>query len=192
MDDPSEEIETAVRSGDPDRVNGTIAAIEALEIGERVRAFDACIDRCRELYRQGDGYQRQSIIRILEALTPAMGLVTYVLDDESRFDDELSRETFEGQVEQATSAYVEGLQDEDGRVRLASVRALKLVCVSYDVLDEEAPIRDLVAELDALADEDVGPAEEHIRQAREQAAFHLRPPGTGLADAFRDVLDDSA
>lgn len=190
MENPGEEIATAIRSGESGQVNQTIDDIKALDPGERVRVFEACFDRCRELYQEGDGYQRQSIVRILKTLTPATGLAAYVIDEGSRFADDLSRETFEDAIAQATPLFIEALQDDDGRVRRAAVRGIKDVAVGYDMIGEDEPIRALVAELDDLIAKESGPAQKHLQEAREQAAFHLQTSGERLFAALQELEDE--
>lgn len=190
MENPGEAITAAIHSGEADQVNQTIDDLGEVDPGERIRVFESCFDRCRELYRETDGYQRQSVVRILETLTPATGLAAYVIDDGSRFPDDVSRETFEDAMARATPLFIEALGDDDGRVRRAAILGIKDVCVGYDMAGEDEPIQAIVAELDDLLAQESGAAQKHIQEAREQAAFYLQPSGERLFTAIQELVDE--
>ncbi|MFP8890667.1 hypothetical protein ACLI4U_12960 [Natrialbaceae archaeon A-CW2] len=52
----------ALSSGDADQVNRAVDQVQNMELEDRAALFDDCFDVCREIYEEGDGYQRQSAI----------------------------------------------------------------------------------------------------------------------------------
>jgi len=60
----------ALGSGDADRVNAAIDEANDMDAEEQLRIFEECFDACTALYRDEDGYQRQSIVRFLHELHP--------------------------------------------------------------------------------------------------------------------------
>lgn len=183
------DIVDAVESGSTDRVNAVIDALESLDQGERIAVFEDCFDRCRELFGAGDGYQRQSVVRILDTLNPALALAAFVMDEGSRFPDDRGQAQYRAAVARLQSFLLTALQDDDGRVRQASKRALKQLCIGYDMIGEHDEIVALVEDLErvraAVDDEEV---RDHVVDAQEQAEFYLQAPAARLLEGLADDL----
>jgi hypothetical protein len=172
-----ETVAEALRSGESESVNSAIDEIKELEPDERIRLFEECFDIWMEIYEKGDGYQRQSVTRVVEAIDPGLGLAAYNSSDGERFPDEVSPDQLREATDQAEAFFLAALQDDDGRVRHSAKRGLKEICLGYDMIGEEQPIQSLADELADLAEQATGKTQDHIEDAHEQTVFYLRPPG---------------
>lgn len=95
MDFDSETVMTALQSGDADRVNDVLDAVEDAENAEKVRLLSDCFEDCGRLYDDADdGYVRQSVVRFLAATDPNLavdesGEDELAPDDLNLTDDEM-------------------------------------------------------------------------------------------------------
>ncbi|SEO20144.1 hypothetical protein SAMN04487948_10153 [Halogranum amylolyticum] len=62
----------ALSSGAANQVNRAVDEVKNMELEDRAALFDECFEVCRTLYGDGDGYQRQSVIRFAAALYPRL------------------------------------------------------------------------------------------------------------------------
>ena len=62
----------ALWSSETEQVNRAIDEIDEMELEERVGLFDEGFEVCRDVYANGDGYQRQSAVRFAAALYPGL------------------------------------------------------------------------------------------------------------------------
>ncbi|WP_434530121.1 hypothetical protein ACODNH_00995 (plasmid) [Haloarcula sp. NS06] len=191
MDQTPDAFAAALASGDTDRVNRTINEIEDLDLEERAALFEDCFERCRELYKSGDGYQRQSVVRFAAALYPRLAFRTVgtELTDEALPGD-WTLEEIETHRRRLREFYLETLVDNDGRVRRAAAKALKELAVTAEMIGADDELQTMLTELETLAeDHDNEAVQKHIDQAYENVAFHAEKPGSLLPDAFRDALE---
>jgi len=56
MDQRPDAFAAALSLGGTDRMNRAIDAVEDSELEKRAAMFDACSERCRDLYDSEDGY----------------------------------------------------------------------------------------------------------------------------------------
>lgn len=70
MEHTPEAFADAHSSQDDDQVNRAWDEVEDMEFEERAALFDNCFEVCRGSYENGDGYQRQSVVRFVEARYP--------------------------------------------------------------------------------------------------------------------------
>jgi len=183
------EIETAVRSGDSDRVNDAIDRIEGMDRERQFRLFDAGLDDLASTYRESeDGYVRQSVVRTIDALSPGLGVALVLGDGDGDADE--TRAAAERRLDAATGFLIEALQDEDGRVRQSAKRALEDAYRGYGGLGDTDTVAALAAELDELAAEYDDKRREHLLDSKEDAEFHLRPAGTRLIESIRRIGED--
>jgi hypothetical protein len=177
MEPSCETVAEALRSSESESVNSAIDEIKELEPDERIRLFEECFEIWMEIYEKGDGYQRQSVTRVVEAIDPGLGLAAYDLSDGGRFSDDVSPDQLREATDQSEAFFLAALQDDDGRVRHSAKRGLKEICLGYDMIGEEQPIQSLADELADLAEQATGKTQDHIEDTHEQTVFYLRPPG---------------
>lgn len=189
MNDQWTEITDAIRSSDPDQVNKAIDRIKDMDPDERARLFDTGFDELTRIYADSDdGYIRQSTVRVVERLNP--GLVAVFLLE----DDEHSGEAVEGmeqRIDASCGFLLETIQDEDGRVRQSTKRALKDVYRSYDALEDTETIAALATELGELAEEYEDKQRKHLLETKEDAEFFLQSGGTRLVQGLQRMVDRS-
>ena len=181
----------AVGSGDSDRVNAAIDALEDAEPADRPAFAEACFKGSVACYRDGDGYQRQSIVRFLDELyscavmKPALGRIGDPAAAETGLDDEtVDWRPFH-------EFYLDAIRDDGGRVRRAARKAIKNVCVSADMIDDEGVLEPLRSDLEALAAEETEEAKrKHIEEALSDVAFHTQPQGARLRGALEGALKE--
>ncbi|MHC3437134.1 hypothetical protein ACYJ1Y_03300 [Natrialbaceae archaeon A-gly3] len=186
MDDRWNEIVAALESSDSDRVNDVLEDVKSMDRDERVRLFDVGFEELTELYAESeDGYVRQSAVRVTEQLVP--GAVTELLvADDPEMADHLSR-----QVDAICGFVLETIEDEDGRVRNSTKRALKDVYRSYDGLGDDETIESLVAELESMAEDAPDDRRKHLLETKEDAEFFLQPAGTRLLSGLERIRERS-
>ncbi len=184
------EFHTAIESGESDRVNDVVDEIKDMGLEERIELFDVCFDELTDMYAVADdGYVRQSIVRVAEQLTP--GLPTVVaLDNEDRSIG-VSEADIRDQTDAICGFFIEAITDDDGRVRQSAKRGLKDVFRTYDALDDEETIEALARKLDEMASQTSGKQENHLREARDDAAFFLQSSIARLIEGFQDEFGDS-
>jgi hypothetical protein len=182
------EIETAVRSSDPDQVNDAIDRIEAMDREQRFRLFDAGFEDLASIYREStDGYVRQSVVRTVDALSPGLPVAVALVEDG---DTEETREPIERRFDAATGFLIEAIQDDDGRVRQSATRALEDTYRGYEALEDTDTVAALAAELGELAEEYDDKRRDHLLDSKEDAEFFLRPAGTRMIENIRRMAED--
>lgn len=194
MNIDSDTVTTGLRTGDTDRVNDVLDAVEDAESAERARLLAESFDDCLALYDDAeDGYVRQAVVRFLAAADPHLGTASAHGDDELAPDD-LNLTDDADDADDYRDALIEfylmALQDEDGRVRNAAKRELKPLAVRFEMLGEQDRLDALHAWLDDLADEVSGEKRDHVVEAREQVQASARPGGLGLGSAFEQIRDE--
>lgn len=199
MDLDSETVTTALRSGDADRVNELLDAVEDAERAERARLLAACFDDCWTLYDDADdGYVRQSVVRLLVAADPHLGVADARTDEEEPTPDDLdlgddATDTRDaGDYRDAlVEFYLTALEDDDGRVRNAVKRELRSLAVRFELLGERDRLDALHARLDELADCGTGKKRDHVVEAREQVRASARPGGRGLESVLVEFANET-
>ena len=184
-------VADAIRSGDPDEVNPVLDEIGDLSPDDRLLLFEECFERCLDLYAESDGYQRQSVVRVIDAFNLPIGLAAFVMSDGAQFAADVTRHDLREGTERVEAFFLEALQDEDGRVRQAAQRGLDHVCTGYDMIGKKAPIRSIIAELEGLAEEHSGTTEKHIEEARDQAVFYLQSGTDRLLSGLQNEIERS-
>lgn len=183
------EIETAVRSSDPDRVNDVIDRIERMDRERQSQLFDAGFDDLASIYRESaDGYVRQSIVRTINALSPGLA-VAFTLTDEEGDTDE-TRAAVERRLDTATGFLIKAIQDDDGRVRQSAKRALKDAYRGYGALGETDTVTALAAELGEMAEEYDDTRRDHLIESKDDAEFVLSPAETRMIENIRQMAED--
>ncbi|GAB6880110.1 hypothetical protein JCM17823_23840 [Halorubrum gandharaense] len=186
MESDWEEFVDAVTSGDPDRVNPAVEEIKSLDVRERIELFEERFDDLRDLYgSSNDGYVRQSIVRVVEHLSPGLGAVVNLYE---QGDDAL--EQVADQTDAVRAFMLEAMTDEDGRVRNSAKRGLRDVFRTYDALEQPAAVEAVMDELDEIAREYSGKRRDHLLEAKEDARFHLQPRFAQLTEGLRDELSE--
>jgi hypothetical protein len=182
----------ALGSGDADRVNAAIDEANDMDAEEQLRIFEECFDACTALYRDEDGYQRQSIVRFLHELHPRMELRSVgTSEGEDPFPGDLTRKDERASRSRLRDFLVEAIQDDDGRVRLAAERAIKELCLVYDLSGQEDELHSLKSRLESLASDHSGKKREHIERAIDDAESRMLPPGDRLRSALLDAMEES-
>lgn len=184
-------VADAIRSDDPDQVNPILDDIGDLSPNDRLLLFKECFERCLDLYEESTGYQRQSVVRVVDAFKLPIGLAAFVTSDGAQFAADVTRHDLREGTERVEEFFLEALQDEDGRVRQAAQRGLDHVCTGYGMIGEEDSIRSIITELNGLADEYSGTAEKHIEETREQAAFYLQSGMDRLISGLQREIERS-
>lgn len=124
MDEQWPEIAAAVRSSDPDQVNDAIDRIKEMDRDQRLHLFDIGFHELALIYEEGDdGYVRQSVVRVVDQLTPGLAAAVLLVDEGSATDAAV--EDIKKQLDTASGFLLEGIQDDDGRVRQSAKRALR-------------------------------------------------------------------
>lgn len=173
MEQRWDELESALGSGDPDRVNEAIDEIGGLDIDERAQLFETAFDDLAGLYAErDDGYVRQATVRAAEALTPGLAAAVNLIDDVGSLEIDL--EQLRDQTDALCGFFLEALTDDDGRVRQSAKRGFQDTVRTYEVLEDWETIEALIVDLDAMADEHAGRRRDHVLEARDDARFHLR------------------
>ena len=186
MDDRWNDIVAAVESSDSDRVNDALEEIKSMDRDERVRLFDAGFEDLTEIYAESDdGYVRQSTVRITEQFVPGAA-IEFLVADNPEMADQLSQ-----QVDAICGFALEAIEDEDGRVRNSTKRALKDVYRSYDGLGDDETIEALVAELESMAEDAPDDRRKHLLETKEDAEFFLQPAGTRLVSGLERIMERS-
>jgi hypothetical protein len=184
MDEQWTELESALQSGESDRVNEAIERIEALDRPQQRRLFDERFDDVTACYEASDdGYVRQSVVRVVEQLSP--GLVAAVKLE----NEDTTRDAVERRLDTATGFLLEALQDEDGRVRQSAQRALQDSFRGYRAIDETDTVHALARELEALAEEYDDGRHKHLLESKDDAEHLSGPTGTRLVESIQQLAD---
>lgn len=181
-----DEITEALESSDADRVNAVLDELGDLDHAERAEVFDEGFDDLAAIYAgSDDGYVRQSTVRVAQEFLP--GAVTEFLIH----DDPEAERWLPEQVDTLCGFLLKTLEDEDGRVRRATIRALKDVYRSYDALGDDETIEALISELEAMAEDLPENQEKHALETKEDAEFFLQSVGTRLVSGLERLQERS-
>lgn len=190
MNEQRTEITTAVRSSDPDQVNNAIDQIKQLDPDQRLHLFDIGFDDLASIYDESDdGYVRQSVVRVIDQLTPGLAGAFVLIDDEGSTD--ITVEDLENRLDTAAGFLLEAIQDDDGRVRQSAKRALKDVYRGYAALEDTETVAALAAELGTLAEEYEDTRRNHLLESKDDAEFFLRPAGNRLTESIQQLSEQS-
>lgn len=190
MNDQWTEIADAIRSSDPDTVNEAIDRIKDMDADERARLFDTGFGELTRIYADSnDGYVRQSTVRVTKEFTLSMVAAFLVADDDHSGGDAVERK--KERTDMICGFLLETIQDEDGRVRQSTKRALKDVYRGYDGLNDTETIAALATELGALAEEYEGKQRKHLIETKDDAEFFLQSGGTRLMQGLQRMANRS-
>jgi len=183
-----EAYESALRSGDADRVNDVVEEIKDMDVLERSELFEECFEGVTELYEtHDDGYIRQSCVRVVEQLAPKF---TAIVNLQSPEVETPPAETISEQTDSVCGFFLDALTDEDGRVRQSAQRGLEDAVRTYDALDETATIEGLIDELESMAANAEGTQHKHLLEAKEDAEFFMQSGIGRLIQGFQEEFDD--
>ena len=189
MEDRWAGFATALESGEPDRVNGVIDEIKAMDLGERLDLFDVCFDEMTEIYAADDGYVRQSVARVGERLVPTVATVAAVRDPDRPIGADEA--TVRYQTDALCGFFLVAITDDDGRVRKAAKRGLKHVARTYWSLEDEETVAALGDELKRMAAEYSGRRREHLLEAKANAETFLEPPMERVINGLQRKFEES-
>ena len=190
MDQTRDAFAAALSSGDTERVNRAIDEIEDTELEERADLFDECFEMCREQYEAEDGYKRQAVIRFASGLYPRLAYRTVGSDiTDEALPGEWTLEEIATHRERLRNLYLDGLRDDDGRVRRAAAKAMKELALTAEMLGASDELQLMKEDLEALAEDCESSKQKHIEQAYENVAFHAEKPFSLLPDGLRDVVE---
>jgi hypothetical protein len=177
-------------SGDTEQVNRALDEVHEMELEEQAELFDEGFEICRELYAEGDGYQRQSAIRFAAELYPRLAFRTVGTEftDDALPGDHTTDETASHR-ERLRDLYLDALTDDDGRVRRAAAKAIKNLALTAEIIDAEDELNSLVEELESLKASHTDPERKHIQQAYENVTFHTNKPFSVLSNAMDEIFD---
>lgn len=189
MSEQLSKFRDALTSGDPEEVNPAIEEIKEVDTDERADVFDDAFEMCLDLYTEGDGYQRQSVVRFVRELTPRRRLfdVFERADSETDLSDHLMSGDMEQVLDRLQAFYLAALEDDDGRVRLAAIKGLKSLTVAYQMTGIEGRLNEILAHLDEMMADADGKKLEHIQRARRDVQFRQGPT---LEEMLSGGLDD--
>lgn len=189
MDDRLNDARTSLASGDSEEVNRAINEIEALDTDERAELFDEVFEMCLELYDDGDGYQRQSVVRYVRAVVPRRRLFEVLerADSEAEVAEQLIPNGMDTSLDQIQTFYLTAMDDDDGRVRLAAIKGLKQLTIAYQMVGAESRLDDLLEQLNELLVSASGKKQEHIQRACRDV--HVRQ-GSTLDEMIAANLDE--
>jgi len=182
----------ALSSGDSDQVNRVVDEVESMDLEDRAALFDDFFEVCREIYEDGDGYQRQSAIRFTAALYPRLAYRSvgteftddalpgaYTVEDTATHRDRLRE------------LYLEALTDDDGRVRRAAAKAIKELALTAKMIGADDELQAMLENLKSLAAHQPESKTKHIEQAYENVAFHADKPTSLLREETQDSVEQS-
>lgn len=192
MDIDAETALTVLQSGETDRVNDLLDAVENTELTVKTRLLSECFEDCRRLYEDAaDGYKRQSVVRFFSAADPHLATANAHGNTELESDD-LNLTGDVGNYRDAlVEFYLTAIQDDDGRVRNSAKRELKSLATRYEMFGEQARLDALFSCLDELAEDATGKTREAIVDARTDVQAHARSGGTGLRSTFKQLLEET-
>lgn len=180
----------ALSSGDTERVNRAIDEVEDTELEERADLFDECFEMCRNLYEAEDGYKRQAAIRFVAGLYPRLAYRTVGSDiTNEALPGEWTLDEIATHRERLRELYLDGLRDDDGRVRRAAAKVIKELALTAEMLGASDELQLMKEDLEALAEDCEDAKQKHIEQAYENVAFHAEKPFSLLPDGLRDVVE---
>ena len=182
----------ALWSGDTEQVNRAIGEVHEMELEEQAELFDEAFTICRELYADGDGYQRQAAIRFAAELYPKLAFRTVGSEftDDALPGDHTTDETASHR-ERLRELYLDALTDDDGRVRRAAAKAIKDLALTAEIIEAKNELQRLVEELKSLKASHSDPERKHIYQAYKNVTFHTNKPLSVLSNAMDEIFDGS-
>jgi len=182
----------ALWSGDTEQVNRALDEVHEMELEEQADLFDEGFEICRELYADGDGYQRQSAIRFAAELYPRLAFRTVGSEftDGALPGDHTTDETASHR-HQLRELYLDALTDGDGRVRRAAAKSIKDLALTAEIIENEDELQQLVQELESLEASHTDPEQKHIQQAYENVTFHTNKPFSVLSNARDEIFGGS-
>ncbi|MFP9193718.1 hypothetical protein ACLI4Q_19035 [Natrialbaceae archaeon A-CW1-1] len=182
----------ALSSGDADRVNRAVDKVQNMDLEDRAALFDDCFEMCREIYEEGDGYQRQSAIRFAAAVYPRLGYRAVG----GEFTDDALPGTFT--VEETAThrdrlreLYLNALVDDDGRVRRAAAKAIKEVALTAEMIGANDELQMMLEALESLATHQPESKTKHIEQAYKNVGFHAEKSVSSLPEGLQDATQPS-
>ncbi|WP_280537391.1 hypothetical protein [Halopenitus sp. POP-27] len=186
MDQQWTEITDSIRSSDPDQVNDVIDRLKEMDRDHRLQLFDTGFDDLATIYSESDdGYVRQSVVRVVDQVTPGLAVVFILVDEDGATQE--TRETIKKRLDTAAGFLIETLEDDDGRVRQSAKRALKDVYRGYEALEETETIAAVASELDSRADEYEDKRRDHLLDSKADAEFFCEPVGTRMIENIHQV-----
>ncbi|MBX0296708.1 hypothetical protein [Haloarcula nitratireducens] len=192
MEQTPEAFAAALSSGDTARVNQAIDEVKELDPADRAALFEDCLDRCQDLFENGDGYQRQSVVRFEAALYPRLELQTVGMEaTDEALPGEWTLEDAAWQRMRLFGCYSMALMDDDGRVRQAGIKALEQLAVTLDMIEAEDDLQIIADELARYAEHHEGTSskQKHFDQAYENVAVHAERSGSLVPEGLREALD---
>ena len=191
MNDRWAAFATALESGEPDRVNGVIDKVEAMDPGERVDLVDVCFEELTEIYGTAeDGYVRQSVARVGERLVPSTATVAAIENPDRTIDAD--RDAVRDQTDALCGFFLTAITDDDGRVRQSAKRGLKHTARTYGIaLEDEESVAALADELERMATEYSDPRREHLLEARANIEYFLEVPPGRVLERFEARVGES-
>lgn len=189
MSDDLANFRTALASGEPDQVNAAIEKLEGMDAEKRTELFDDAFEMCLDLYDEGDGYQRQSVVRFVRELLSRQQLLAIFKDEpDADLPAHLTLAEVEAHIERLEAFYVAALDDDDGRVRQAAIKGLKTLSTAYQMGGDDDRLDDLLETLDSLLAETTGKKREHVQRARDNVQLQRRGPS--LHEMLNRISDD--
>lgn len=190
MDEQWPEIAEAVRSSDSDQVNHAIDRIKEMDRDQRLQLFDIGFDELASIYEESDdGYVRQSVVRVVDQLTPGLAAAVLLVDEGNANDAAV--EDIKKRLDTASGFLLEGIQDDDGRVRQSAKRALKDMYRGYGALEDTETVAALATELGNLAEKYEDKRRDHLLESKEDAEFFLRPAGNRMIESIQRLAEQS-
>ncbi len=164
MERTPESFAAALASGETERVNEAINTVEELDALEQATIYDDCFDRCMDVYAEGDGYVRQSVVRFLRDTYPMLEL-KIVGGDESVLD-EVPADEIEEQRHRHVEFLLDAVTDDDGRVRQAAEKGINLVGSTMHLAERDDELDVLVEKLAELESDLPGDEKKQVERAR--------------------------
>ena len=190
MDQRWTEISGALESGEPDQVNRAIDEIKGMDIKKRIELFWVCFTELTNSYiAAGDGYVRQSVVRVTDQLVPGMVAIAALENEDKTLG--ASESDIREQTDEICGFLLEAVTDDDGRVRQSAKRALKDVFRTYDSLGDEETLEALAQELGRMAERHTGKQRKHLLEAKEDVEFTLQSPLGRLVDQLSAEFAES-
>lgn len=170
-----DELAEAVATGETERVDDAIDRVTAADPTDRFAWYDDLIVGCQPVFANGDGYVRQSVVRLLRAAYP--GLEMRLGDVDAAPVEGVHLTDTEPQRHRYVEFLLEALDDDDERVRTAATDGIDDLANAMTAAELEIEQEALHDALSTLA---VGQPEEK-RQHTERAMRMVGRPGVDAA-----------
>lgn len=183
--EPSELVEM-MGSGDSDQVNSAIESVEDMDPDDVAALFENCFEAYKKVYKEGNGYQRQSAVRFLDAIQSKLL--------SKKIQAEISaEEVLQGHEASSGGEYwnlledfaLTAIQDDDGRVRRSTIRLIKSLCLEQELVNETDAMETLHSSLKKLVDKCSGKKQKHLQEALNTVKFHLE--GYNISGILKDL-----